>query len=309
MRQYYAAAVTHLPPTRMHPHPSPFEAFAHTYSLVSTRAFVIDLYHLVALCPFADILNHSGPGHHTSLASDDFVCHICGSLPACVHDGPEPNRLAHLAERERARLSNLDTVDMYVEWPVKEGKEVLNTYGEGLGEARLLVEWGFVPSGDEEGEEGEKREEPLAGEACTWEPEEVVPDSVKEVEVVAAANTAASKLFDEDDNYDTLLCRPSKGVYHLNNAGQFSLRLFAALYAKHAPLKYLLGDMRALDDAWAEVQDGAELYPLPAHLRAVVLDLRALLQARLDGMHRPGLNIGELYDLRDVSRPSEEGRS
>lgn len=192
---------------------------------------------------------------------------------------------------------------MYVEHPVLAGREVMNTYGEGLGESRLLIEWGFVPSNDDDAEEG--RDEPLTGEACTWEPEEILTPTTKEIEVVEAANSAASRLFDED-NDDSLLCRPSRGAYHLNYAGQLSLRLFAVMYARHAPLKYLVGDVRTLDDAWAEIQDGAEVYPLPAHLRAVAHDLRTLFQKRMDAMHRPELGIGELYDLRDVSRAERQ---
>lgn len=130
-REFYAATVSHLPPTEQHPDPSPFEAFAHTCSLVSTRAFVIDLYHTIALCPFADLMNHSALSH-TSLASDDFVCHRCGSLAECDHDicrpGDElPLRLEHLSPLERERITNEnDTVDMYVELPVRRGREIMN---------------------------------------------------------------------------------------------------------------------------------------------------------------------------------------
>lgn len=318
MRQFYAATKAHLPPTRDHPEPSPFEAFAHAYSLVSTRAFVIDLYHLIALCPFADILNHSGAGAHTSLASDDFVCHRCGSLQACEHDGEEVGRLAHLGERERERLKQPDTVDMYVEWPVRKGKEVMNAYGEGLSDARLLVEWGFVPSGDDDDSDGESngdsdrqslepRIESLAGEACTWEPEELLPSSVREVDAVEAADAAATRLFTDTEDFDSLLCRPSRGVYHINHAGQASLRLFAALYARHAPVKYLLGDACVLAEAATAIQDGAEVYPLPEHLKAVARDMRDLMQARMDGMHHAELDIGQLHDLRDVSCSERRG--
>jgi hypothetical protein len=294
MRQFYSVAAAHLPPTKLHPTPSPFEAFAHAYSLVSTRAFLIDLYHLVALCPFADILNHSG-ANHTSLATDDFVCHQCGSLPECEHDEPELERLTHLGERDRARLSEPDTVDMYVEMPAEAGEEVMNTYGETLTEARLLVEWGFVPLDEDAGDA-------LAAEACTWEVEELLPAEVREVDVVAAADTAAKDLAEGED---ALLCRPSRGVYHLNQAGQVSLRLFAAVYARHAPLRYLVGDVRCLDEAWEQVQDGAECVPLPSHLVQVGKDILDLIRERLQGMHRPEMEIGAMYDVREVSAKLE----
>ncbi|CAK9787224.1 SET domain-containing protein [Cutaneotrichosporon oleaginosum] len=292
MRQFYAATAAHLPPTSLHPEPSSFEAFAHAYSLVSTRAFLIDLYHLVALCPFADILNHSA-ANHTSLAVDDFVCHRCGSLPVCEHGGSNPERLAHLGERERARLSDPDTVDMYVEMPAAAGEEVMNTYGDNLTESRLLVEWGFVPSEDDAADA-------LAAEAATWEVEELLSPEVPgvtEVEVVAAAEAATRNLSQSDD---ALLCAPSRGVYHLNQAGQVSLRLFAALYARHAPLRFLPGDVSCLEEAWEQVQDGAEHVPLPTHVAAVAEYLCGLVRARLRGMHRPEMEVGEMFDLRDT---------
>ncbi|BEJ14482.1 hypothetical protein CspHIS471_0402490 [Cutaneotrichosporon sp. HIS471] len=288
MRQWYAATRTHLPPTRFHTNPSPFEAFAHAYSLVSTRAFLVDLYHLVALCPFADLLNHSG-ANHTSLASDDFVCHRCGSLPVCEHDGPDLDRLTHLEERERARLTEPDTVDMYVEMPAAAGDEVMNTYGEHLSEARLLVEWGFVPSEEDAGDA-------LVAEAVTWEVEELL-QGTKEVDVIDAVVAAASHL---EECEDALLCLPSRGVYHINLAGQVSLRLFAALYARHAPLRFLLGDVRCLEEAWEMVENGTESIPIPKHLVAVASDLRDLVLARLQGMYRPEMEVGMMCDAREA---------
>ncbi|GMK58692.1 hypothetical protein CspeluHIS016_0601340 [Cutaneotrichosporon spelunceum] len=288
MRQWYAATAAHLPPTRLHPEPSPFEAFAHAYSLVSTRAFLVDLYHLVALCPFADILNHSGASH-TSLASDDFVCHRCGSLPICEHDGPGVDRLSHLGDRERARLTESDTVDMYIEVPVAAGDEVMNTYGEHLSEARLLVEWGFIPSEEDTGNV-------LVDEAASWEVEQLL-QGAKEVDLADAAERAAAHC---EEGEDTLLHVPSRGTYHINQAGQVSIRLFASLYVRHAPLRFLPGDVRSLEDAWEMVQDGAESVPVPQHLVAVASDLRDLVQARLKGMHRPEMEVGEMYDARDA---------
>jgi hypothetical protein len=151
MRRFYSATSALLPVTPAHSAPSPFSAFIHAYTLLSTRAFIIDLYHAAALVPFADILNHSS-SPHTSLASDEFVCHRCGSMPVCTHDallpGSEcPARLAHLDPVVRDRVMRApaadDTVEMRAERVVGRGCEVWNTYGE-MGDARLLVEYGFL---------------------------------------------------------------------------------------------------------------------------------------------------------------------
>ncbi|WVQ98792.1 hypothetical protein IAU59_005923 [Kwoniella sp. CBS 9459] len=167
LEAFYRETCSHLPPTSSHPIPSPLISYLHCFALVSTRAFMIDIYHLISLCPFADIMNHtSASSSHTSMMADDFVCHACGSLAPCQHDITDPRgvpyRLAHLGEREIARIGREeDSVDMRVERPVIRGEEVWNCYGEGLGDARLLVEWGFI-SGD------------FTGEGLTWGVNELV---------------------------------------------------------------------------------------------------------------------------------------
>jgi hypothetical protein len=111
---------------------------------------VIDLYHTIALCPYADLLNHSSSAAHTSLSADDFVCHRCGSLRQCEHDIESTSgiayRLEHLPSDARDRLeTEVDTVDLRVDRrKVRLGSEVFNSYGENMGDGRLLSEWGFI---------------------------------------------------------------------------------------------------------------------------------------------------------------------
>ena len=153
LEQFYDLYSNLLPPTKLHPRSSPFPDYLYTYSLVSTRAFVIDVYHTLALCPFADILNHSHAAH-TSLSSDDFVCHICGSLRVCAHDRPTtsgiPLRLADLsAETIRKLQTEEDTVDLTVEVEeIKAGQEIFNSYGANLSSSQLLREWGYLDRGN-----------------------------------------------------------------------------------------------------------------------------------------------------------------
>lgn len=334
MRAFYDAALPHLPPTRLHAEPSPFDAFAYAFSLVSTRAFVVDLYHMVALCPFADILNHSA-NSHTSLASDDFVCHKCGQLSSCDHDvlGPNdlPARLEHVSPAEVERIEHEpDTVDMYVEWGVPAGREVMNSYGEKIGEARLLVEWGFVPgsrpdpldSEDEEDADNQDLEddadEHFAGDGVTWDIDEVVdeslalewiereegdPEALLLFPLDASTPTTAEGFADDS----ALICAPSdrEGVYHLNYAGQVSLRIFGALHLAETKRlgdtnSTLVSDINHLEAAWEHIQNSVDVPTLAPTLLATAKAMRALIADRLDGMNRPKLSVGDLYDLREV---------
>lgn len=269
LRDYYDSHP--LPPTLYFPDPSPFESFAHCYALVSTRAFIIDMYHLVALAPFADILNHSGNAH-TSLASDDFVCHVCGRLGECEHDMPYPGRpparLEHVDPIARARLGDVvDTVDMYVEVPVGAGEEILNCYGE-MGDARLLVEWGFVP---EDGGEGE---------VCTFD-----------VGVGEGGDGGGAERLEVEEDEEALLFNSEKAS--INHSGQVSTTLFLGVYGG----KDVVGDVRRLEEAWRDVQAEKDVVLAP-ELRRTALMVCEILRERLKSMHRPELGVSELYDLR-----------
>ncbi|ORX39952.1 hypothetical protein BD324DRAFT_679024 [Kockovaella imperatae] len=149
LESFYELYAKLLPPTASHPARSPFIDYIHCFCLVSSRAFVIDVYHTLALCPFADLLNHS-ESSHTSLSSDDFVCGTCGSLRTCSHDrfntSGRPYRLDHLSGNAIRRLhEEVDTVDLLVEVPmVHLGEEIFNSYGPSLSSSQLLTEWGYL---------------------------------------------------------------------------------------------------------------------------------------------------------------------
>lgn len=321
-----------LPPTTTHPDVSPFAAFAHAFSLVSTRAFLIDLYHTIALCPFADIANHSSSSH-TSLASDDFVCHLCGSLAECSHDVANPatgtvDRLSHLDPTARRNVaSNTDTVDMYVEWPLREGQEIINNYGDGIPESRLLVEWGFLPGASEEVDragdsDATSREDELLIEGATWSLAELCPEIVAQgwEQEQEAADIAYASAFEPSEG--TLLCASSpKPIYHLNNGGQVSFRLFGAVWLdalrecrkrkkkksknkaaavaldEPTDVQLLLKDVQDLEDVWTK-QEGTLS---PANARAAKT-ISKLLARRLLNMRRPDLGISELYDQREEAQ-------
>ncbi|EIW57463.1 SET domain-containing protein [Trametes versicolor FP-101664 SS1] len=123
------------------------QGFLHAYSLVCSRAFLVDAYHGLSMVPVADAFNHAHE-NHVQLASDFDVCPLCGSLTECPHDRedtstrpPVPNRPLH------ASSDPSDTVDMVTVREIPPGTEVFNTYGADLGNAALLSRYGFALSG------------------------------------------------------------------------------------------------------------------------------------------------------------------
>lgn len=88
--------------------------FLRAFSLVSSRAFVVDVFHGLSMVPFADLLNHGAPNNAQIESDID----------------------AYSAEMGR-------TVDVCAIESIEAGGEVLNSYGE-LGNAELLCQYGFV---------------------------------------------------------------------------------------------------------------------------------------------------------------------
>jgi hypothetical protein len=309
LKRFYATTKHLLNPTTAHPGESTLESYLYAYSLISTRAFLIDIYHTLALVPFADILNHSSVPH-TSLASDDFVCHICGSLAACQHDGNGiPERLAHVDPIARGVMEKeLDSVDMRSEREIKEGEEVFNSYGRGIGDARLLVEWGFM--------EGE-----FAGHGLEWGIDEVLTIVMSEADDVGGTKKAWEEIIsngavvlelypdgDIDEDTEKLISSPittptDDQVLNLNHNGQISLNIWIALYllcrlstATEILESEIIASVNALETANSS--------PNPTLGDTTIETSRLvvrLLRNRLNGMYRPEMPMEELLDLRDVS--------
>jgi hypothetical protein len=315
LQAFYTSSSTILPPTTLHPNPSPFLAFLHAYSLISTRAFIIDLYHLIALTPFCDILNHSSSSH-TSLQSDDFVCHKCGSLRMCPHDIPSTSgvtlRLQHLGEGDRRKLEKeRDTVDMIIEREVEAGEEVFNTYGEDLGDARLLVEWGFV-GGD------------FAGRGIVWEVEDLCEDldileAWEEMDRIGfPSGPSEEDAHDDEEDSDQLFAVDTKqnsGILALDNDGRITTSLYAFLHLIHKGktgpsartqisqvVENYESSVRSIENAWALMSEGTrEGIKLSECMQAVVRTLIDVIRDRLSKLHRADLEQEELFKLRDVS--------
>ncbi|KIK48128.1 hypothetical protein CY34DRAFT_731595 [Suillus luteus UH-Slu-Lm8-n1] len=122
--------------------------FCHAYSLVSSRAFLIDAYHGLAMVPIADAFNHINE-NHVHMESDFDVCAECGSLAECDHDRETlpavPSRGAYsLPGESKPDLAlEIDTLDMCSVKPILPHSEVFNTYGS-LSNAELISRYGFT---------------------------------------------------------------------------------------------------------------------------------------------------------------------
>ncbi|KAH8825243.1 hypothetical protein DL96DRAFT_172876 [Flagelloscypha sp. PMI_526] len=108
--------------------------FREMYSLVSSRAFIVDAYHGLCMVPIADAFNHSHP-NHVQLESDYIVCPECGRLSDCPHDT--------VSSQENSETED-DDLEMTTGLTVDPFEEVFNTYGTGLKNADLLLLYGFV---------------------------------------------------------------------------------------------------------------------------------------------------------------------
>ncbi|KAI0833381.1 SET domain-containing protein [Trametes gibbosa] len=147
-RTYYKAEVQPLLESLDY-HPT-LRGFLHAYSLVCSRAFLVDSYHSLSMVPVADAFNHIHE-NHVQLASEFDVCPVCGSLSECAHDG-DATPLLHPSSPTtplNSPSTSSDTVDMVTVRTIAPGTEVFNTYGSDLGNASLLARYGFKLDGDD----------------------------------------------------------------------------------------------------------------------------------------------------------------
>ncbi|KAH8116424.1 hypothetical protein DFH11DRAFT_1209779 [Phellopilus nigrolimitatus] len=124
------------------------EGFKHAYALVSSRAFIVDAYHGLAMVPIADAFNHSLE-NHTHLESDHDVCSSCGSLAECLHDAEDADNTKEgthglqagqiVSDSDPSSKELEDTCEMVANAFIPPFAEVFNTYGEHLTNAQLLT--------------------------------------------------------------------------------------------------------------------------------------------------------------------------
>ncbi|KAJ7364877.1 hypothetical protein DFH08DRAFT_840207 [Mycena albidolilacea] len=118
--------------------------FYHAYALVSSRSFLVDSYHGLAMVPIADAFNHAQE-NHVHLESDFDVCPECGSLQRCVHDDTGD----HIPRSTTISDEADDFYDMVSNLAIPPNSEVFNTYGETLSNTELLVQYGFILDGND----------------------------------------------------------------------------------------------------------------------------------------------------------------
>ncbi|KAF8624488.1 hypothetical protein AX17_007117 [Amanita inopinata Kibby_2008] len=148
---------------------STLHGFYRAYSLVSSRAFIVDAYHGLSMVPIADAFNHELQ-NHVHLESDYHVCPECGSLRECSHDRETSSampgvesitstlRAAVLEDGQKQEQEQ--EYHMVANAPISPGVEVFNTYGERLTSAQLLTQYGFVLEANE-------------NDVLTWQMEEI----------------------------------------------------------------------------------------------------------------------------------------
>ncbi|KAH9485669.1 Ribosomal lysine N-methyltransferase 3 [Psilocybe cubensis] len=118
--------------------------FHHAFSLVSSRAFLVDAYHGLSMVPIADVFNH-GADNQVHLESDYNVCPECGSLQECPHDKDDLTDVEHKLASSENQEDNLDTsLLMVTNAGIPPDTEVFNTYGETLSNSQLLNQYGFM---------------------------------------------------------------------------------------------------------------------------------------------------------------------
>ncbi|KAJ2853386.1 hypothetical protein J3B02_003167, partial [Coemansia erecta] len=62
-----------------------FTCFLNVTSLVSSRAFSVDIFRGNSMVPFADIFNHKTAGENVHVESEEMVCPMCGEAFGCEH--------------------------------------------------------------------------------------------------------------------------------------------------------------------------------------------------------------------------------
>ena len=100
--------------------PQPWPAFLKAFTLVSSRAFVLNVYLGLSMVPVADLFNHTEQ-HNVQVEVEQAVCLNCGSQchRRCMGTAPSSRSNEHF-----------DTVDVRCIETISEGEEVINTYGD-----------------------------------------------------------------------------------------------------------------------------------------------------------------------------------
>lgn len=199
-----------------------------------------------------------------------------------------------------------------------KGEEVWNSYGNDIGDARLLVEWGFI-TGD------------FSGYGLTWDVEELVIGSserIKEIwEVLTHTDSLEVNALDwrtswkekdqqegiEEEQEEYLLCgivETQPDMLNLSQSGEISINVWALcwiLSTSHSSPSFsilTIGDdivrsARRIQAIWNQDTTSIDRDERPDIL-ATAKRIRSLLQDRLEGLHCSNLTVEALLDIQDV---------
>lgn len=144
-----------------------FAEFCKGMSVVGSRAFEVDAYHGLAMCPFADMLDHKIDEHvHFQTTYD--VCPDCGEASGCVHDPSASDNESVMSQSEHSDCSSCshhsddrnsgilddsdgsqesseepDVCEFVVHRQIGAREQIMNTYGD-CGNDVLLARYGFA---------------------------------------------------------------------------------------------------------------------------------------------------------------------
>ncbi|PBK94934.1 SET domain-containing protein [Armillaria gallica] len=238
--------------------------FYHAYSLVSSRAFLVDAYHGLSMVPIADAFNHSQE-NHVHLESEYDVCPECGSLNECAHDD-DPSPGSEDLEDHFEMVSNMH---------IPSHGEVFNTYGETLSNAQLLLRYGFILDVNE-------------NDQVLWDIEELLEDTPEHIiKAWHSIDIPTETWRDCFSASDLVHHHPGKPVFNIDCDGRVShhvLLFYALLACVQLRCNFSLVDIadRLVECEGLDDQSfNSAVDRIIAHIAASIIALCVKRQARL----------------------------
>ena len=292
---------------------------------------MIDAYHVIGIIPFCDMFNHASTKAHTSLLCDQHVCPTCGSVLPCKHDSIASSEstemgsmrdtwLAKLSPAYRSRLeSEGNGVEMRAERDIFQGEEVFSCYEEDVGDAKLLIEWGFV-----EGQGG------TGGKGLSWNARDILhEDVVTGWVMLLQRGTIEDGIiggdYDDDDVKGERIRHENQarfrligpadpeqfGLLNISPQLEVSINLVAAMYLCVAGLSgsddiegaetSIVNIIREIERCSSLAQrEGGKSIAVGHHTANVVQSIVKLLDSRLEGYHRSDLALDACRRMQDV---------
>lgn len=281
------------------PSPPSKHDFLRAYSLVSSRAFQVDVWHGLALVPLADAFDHSD-AHDVHFASETWVCPECGAFDLCEHD--EDDDLEH---RKGSRLgperSQDDTCELVSVRPIAAKQEVFNTYGgSNMTNARLLAFYGFILPANKHDTVSFTFDELVFGFDTK------APGSLRESWIRTSDRYNQLAVHTSD----SLLCISDELKCDADSCLSSSAWILLALQSDSAPteedvyttwLLSLCEYQQKLHNQSESEQEDSDEHPFHAVLRDIAGGVDRLVLRRLSTQRAPDLSPAELFELAEVS--------